>query len=126
MMIFSLRFGGPEEAGYAMCVKSISISPQASFCQPSFLRSFSRSKPVKDNRANTFIQTLLWCPTPLLNQMIVVGSLSTLSLSVWHCKLLMEAKEPGSTGILCHHDSPCSKVTGYTPPMTMIGSGNRK
>src|SRR5436305_15311948 len=84
MMIFSLRFRGPEEADDAMCVKSISSSTQASFCQPCFLRSFSRRKPVKDNRANPFIQTLLWCPTPLLNQMIVVGSLSPLSLGLWH------------------------------------------
>src|SRR5579863_9650531 len=37
-----------------------------------------------------------------------------------------EAKETRSTGILCHHDSPCSYATGYIPPMTTICSENRK
>jgi hypothetical protein len=84
MMVLSLRFGGSEEADHAMCIKSISSSTQAPFCQTGFLRSFSRRNPVKDDRANSFIQALFWCPTPLLNQMIVVGSLSPLSLGLWH------------------------------------------
>src|SRR5205085_5824350 len=65
-------------------IKSISGSTQASFCQPRFLRSFSRRDAKQSDGANPFIQTLLWRPTPLLNQMIIVGSLSALSLGLWH------------------------------------------
>src|SRR5260370_4013103 len=94
MMVLSLSFGGPEEADHAMRIKGISGSTQAPFRQTRFLRPFSRRNPVKDDGSNPFIQALFWCPTPLLEQMIVVRSLPAFSLDLWHTSnSKMEAKE---------------------------------
>src|SRR5947207_12587060 len=47
MMVFSLRFGGPEEADHAMRIKGISGSTQAPFRQTGFLRPFCRRDAEK-------------------------------------------------------------------------------
>src|SRR6266516_6412434 len=105
MMVFSLRFGGPEEADHAMRIKGITGSTQAPFRQAGFLRPFCWRYAEQGDRSDPFIQALFWCPTPLLEQMIVVRSLPAFSLRLWHTSnSKMEAKETRLEGILCHLD----------------------
>jgi hypothetical protein len=84
VMIYSLRFGWSEETNDAMCVKGIRSTTQAPFCQTCFLCAFCWRDAEKHNRANPFIQALFWGSTPLLEQMIVVRSLPSFSLGLWH------------------------------------------
>jgi len=94
VMILSLRFGGPEEANDAVRIKGISGPTQAPFRQARFLCPFCWWNTKKYDRANSLIQALFWCLTPLLEQMIVVRSLPTFSLGLWHrCPPAMKAKE---------------------------------
>ena len=94
VVILSLRFSGPEEADYAMRIKSVSGSTQAPFRQAGFLRPFCWRNTEKGDGSDPFIQALFWRSTPLLEQMIVVGSLPAFSLSLWHtCNSKREAKE---------------------------------
>ncbi len=83
-MILSLFFGGPEETNDAMRIEGVSRSTQAPFRQTGLLRSFCWRNAKQGDRANPFIQALLWCATPLLEQMIVVRSLPSFSLGLWH------------------------------------------
>src|SRR5947209_2863280 len=84
MMVLSLGLGGPKETDHAVRIKSVGGSTQATFCQAGFLRSFCWWHPKQRDRTNPFIQTLFRCPTPLEEQMIVVGSFSAFSLRFWH------------------------------------------
>src|SRR5260370_13837839 len=74
VVILSLRFGGPEEADYAMRIKGISGSTQAPFRQAGFLRPFCWRDAQKGDGPGPFIQALLWRSTPRLKPIIVVGS----------------------------------------------------
>jgi hypothetical protein len=86
MMVFSLSFGRPEEADHAMRIKGVSRSPQAPCRQTCFLCPFCWWHTEQYDGANPFIQALFWCPTPLLEQMIVVPSLPAFSLGLWHTR----------------------------------------
>jgi len=79
MMVFSLSFGGPEKADHAMRIKGISGSAQAPFRQAGFLRPFCWWDPKQGNGPDPFVQALFWRSTPLLEQMIVVGSFPAFS-----------------------------------------------
>src|SRR5260370_9942597 len=59
VVILSLRFGGPEEADYAMRIKGISGSTQAPFRQAGFLRPFCSRDGQKGGGPCPFHQTLL-------------------------------------------------------------------
>src|SRR6266567_4043623 len=105
MMVFSLRFGGPEEADHAMRIKGISGSTQAPFRQTGFLRPFCWWDAEQGDGPDPFIQALFWCPTPLLEQMVVVRSLPAFALGLWHTRnSKREAKEMRRKGILCQLD----------------------
>jgi hypothetical protein len=94
MMVFSLRFGRPEEADHAVRIKGISGSTQAPFRQTGFLCPFCWRDAEQGDGSDPFIQALFWCPTPLLEQMIVVRSLPAFSLGLWHThNSKMKAKE---------------------------------
>src|SRR5260370_23458635 len=94
VVILSLRFGGPEEADYAMRIKGISGSTEAAFREAGFWRPLCWRDAKKGDGPDPFIQALLWRSTPLLEQMIVVGSLPAFSLGLWHTRnSKMEAKE---------------------------------
>jgi hypothetical protein len=124
MMVFSLSFGRPEEADHAMGIKGISGSTQAPFRQTGFLRPLGFRDAKKGDGSDPFIQALFWCPTPLLEQMIVVRSLPAFSLGLWHTRSSKrEAKEMRRKGILCqlddladmlreklHHDNDLLKI----------------
>jgi hypothetical protein len=86
MMILSLRFGGPEEANDSVCIKGISGSTQAPFREARLSCPFCRRNSEKHDRANTFIQALLWSSAPLLEQMVVVRSFPAFSLGLWHTR----------------------------------------
>src|SRR5260370_14552623 len=74
VVILSLRFGGPEEADYAMRIKGISGSTQAPFRQAGFLRPFCWRDAKKGGGAHPSLQALLWRSSPRLRKMIVCGS----------------------------------------------------
>src|SRR5260370_9372241 len=71
VVILSLRFGGPEEADYAMRIKGISGSTQAPFRQAGFLRPFCWRHPKKGDRPGPFIQALVWPSTTLFVKVII-------------------------------------------------------
>ncbi len=64
-----------------MRIKGISGSTQAPFRQTGFLRPFGWRDAEQGDGSDPFIQALFWCPTPLLEQMIVVRSLPAFSLA---------------------------------------------
>src|SRR5260370_5842757 len=70
VVILSLRFGGPEEADYAMRIKGISGSTQAPFRQAGFLRPFCWRYAKKGAGADPFIQAVVCPSTPLFEQII--------------------------------------------------------
>jgi hypothetical protein len=106
VVTLSLRFGRSAEADHPMRIKGISGSTQAPFCQTGFLRPFCWRDTVKYDRSDPFIQALFWCPTALLEQMIVVGSLSALSPGLWHTRNSRdEDKGTETRGILCQDES---------------------
>jgi hypothetical protein len=124
VVIFSLRFGRSKEANDTMCIKGISSTTETSFCRTCFLCSFYRWNSKKYDGANPFIQALLWGSTPLLEQMIVVRSLPSFSLGLWHrCHSTRSAKETrrgasfASSMILlvCYQKSPITtRICGET------------
>src|SRR5258708_13468826 len=66
VVILSLRFGGPEEADYAMRIKGISGSTQAPFRQAGFLRPFCWRGAKKGGGPDPFLQPFLFpSPPPL-------------------------------------------------------------
>ncbi len=88
-----------------MCIKGGGRSTQATFYQTGFFSPVCRRYAEQSDRANPFIQPLFWCPTPLLEKMIVVGSFPAFSPGLWHTSnSKMEAKEARLGGILCHLD----------------------
>ena len=87
-----------------MPIKGISGSTQAPFRQTGFLRPFCWWDAEKGDGSDPFIQALFWCPTPLLEQMVVVRSLPAFALGLWHTRnSKMKAKET-RRGILCQLD----------------------
>ena len=126
VMILSLRFGGPEEADYAMCIKGISDSTQAPFRQAGFLRPLGFRDAKKGDGPDPFIQALLWRSTPLLEQMVVVRSLPAFSLGLWHTRTSnMEAKEM-RRGASFANSIILQLCYGKSAIMTMICSEYRK
>src|SRR5579883_1632786 len=114
VMIFSLRSRWSEEANDAMRVKGISCAAQAPFRQVRLLCPFCRSNSEKYDRANAFIQALLWSSTPLLEQMVVVRSLPAFSLSLWRTRnsCALTGKGDAHEGILCLLDNLWRYATG--------------
>src|SRR5712691_7370258 len=116
------------------CVSKASAArPRLLSARPvSCARSAGGTRDLGDG-SDPFIQALFWCPTPLLEQMVVVRSLPAFSLGLWHTRSSkMEAKEMRRRGILCqlddladilreklHHDNDLLRIEEDFPSILM-------
>src|SRR5438270_11678716 len=98
-MILSLLLAGPEEADDPVGTKGVSRSPQAPCRQTCFLCPFCCWHTEQYDRTNPFVQALFWCSTRLLERMIVVCSLLSFSLRLWHgCASVLDLQRRSNEG----------------------------
>ena len=105
MMIFSLRFGGPEEADYRHVYQKHQQLDPGSFLPAPFLAPVRPEESRKGRRGESLhTSVVLVFDTIVELDVSCLFAPCALAWPLAYCNSSMETKEMRSGGILCQHD----------------------